>query len=57
MWRQFGDDVAAGQLAEQQSDVEDGVQPADLRAAPVHVSQLQFNTNASTTTITAIGTF
>jgi len=38
--RQFGDDVTTRHLAEKQTDVEDGVKPADLRAVPVEVSQL-----------------
>jgi len=40
-----GDDVATGQRAEQQSNVEHGVQPADVDMVPVNVSQLQFNAN------------
>jgi len=43
----LGDDVAAGHGAEKKSNVEHGVQPADLYVVPVDVSQLQFNAYVS----------
>jgi len=47
MRRQFCDDVTTRHGADEQSNVEDGVQPADLEAVPVNLSQLHFHANVS----------